>query len=153
MSLAQLYPAVPMKDIREYMEHFAASFGIHDMRPPDRLPNTRRALAVAEYARDEGKLDAFRDLAMRANWVACKDLEDDRDLGELAATAGLDPNAAIEAAGSDRYLQRVDDLREEACGMGITGIPTFIMRNQRVVGCQPYEVVADAARNAGASRK
>jgi predicted DsbA family dithiol-disulfide isomerase len=151
--MAQLYPTVPMKDIREYMERFAASFGVHDMRPPDRLPNTRRALAVAEFARDSGKLDVFRDLAMQAHWEAGRDLENDRDLGELAAMAGLDPTAAIEAAGSDKYLRRVDDLREEACGMGITGIPTFIMRNQRVVGCQPYEVLADAARNAGALPK
>jgi predicted DsbA family dithiol-disulfide isomerase len=123
------------------------------MRPPERLPNTRRALAVAEFARDNGKLDTFRDLAMQAHWKDGRDLENDRNLGELAAVAGLDPASAIEAAGSAKYLGRVDELREEACGMGITGIPTFIIKNQRVVGCQPYEALAEAARNAGALLK
>lgn len=148
--MTQLIPAARMKDIREYMENFASGFGIYDMQTPERLPNTRRALAMAEFAREHGKLNIFRDLAMQAHWKDGKDLENDRDLSELATGAGLDPDAAIEAASSLEYLRRVDALREESYAMGITGIPTFIIGNQRVVGCQPYEVIADAARKAGA---
>jgi len=34
----------------------------------------------------------------------------------------------------------------------VTGIPTFEIGAIRVVGCQPYEVLAAAARKAGACR-
>jgi len=120
--VAQIFQTVRMNDIQEYMERFAASFGVYDIRVPERLPNTRRALAMAEFAREYGKLNIFRDLAMQAHWKDGKDLESDRDLSELATRA-------------------------------ITGIPTFIIGNQRVVGCQPYDLLADAARNGGASPK
>ncbi|UCG84689.1 MAG: DsbA family protein [Dehalococcoidia bacterium] len=153
VSLTRLYPTVRMKDIREYMENFASSFGIYDMQTHERLPNTRRALAMAEFARDKGKLSTFRELAMQAYWKDGKDLENDQDLAELATRAGLDPTAAIEATNSPKYLQRVDALREESYAMGITGIPTIVIGNERVVGCQPYEVLASTARKAGAVSK
>ena len=71
------------------MKNFAASFGIEDMASPQMLPNTRRALALAEYAREMGKLDAFRTLAMQARWKEDLDLESDRVLGNLAKASGV----------------------------------------------------------------
>lgn len=151
--MAQIFQTVRMSDIQEYMERFAASFGVYDIRVPERLPNTRRALAMAEFAREYGKLNIFRDLAMQAHWKDGKDLESDRDLSELATRAGLNQDAALGAVSSPDYLHRVDALRAEAYDISITGIPTFIIGNQRVVGCQPYDLLADAARNGGASPK
>ena len=153
IAVTQLFPAARMEEIRAYVESFAASFGVYDMRMPERLPNTRRTLAIAKFARENGRLNIFRDLAMQAHWKDGKDLENDRDLVEVASRAGLDPDAAIEAASSTKYLNRVDALRAEAIEIGITGIPTFIIGNQRVVGCQPYEVLASAALKAGALPK
>ena len=150
IELMRVFPAARSQGMREHVVAFAARFGIYDMRMPDRLPNTRRSLAVAEFAREQGRLSVFRDLAMQAHWVGCKDLESDKDLAELAFNSGLDPAAAMEAANSPEFLRRVDDLRGEACAMGIMGIPTFVVGNQRVTGCQPYEVLADATMKAGA---
>jgi len=150
IEVMRLFPAARSEGMREHIEAFAARFGVYGMRLPERLPNTRRSLAVAEFAREHGKLNIFRDLAMQAHWTGGKDLENDQGLAELATRAGLDPAAAIEASSSPKYLQRVDELREEACAMEITGIPTFVVGNQRVIGCQPYEVLADTTRKAGA---
>jgi predicted DsbA family dithiol-disulfide isomerase len=55
----------------------------------------------------------------------------------------------------------VDGARRRARAAGITGIPTFelspagtdVLRPTRVVGCQPYEVLAEAARRVGARRR
>jgi predicted DsbA family dithiol-disulfide isomerase len=135
--------------MREYMQMFAANFGVHDMGSPERIPNTRRSLAIAEYSRDQGKLESFRVLAMAAHWSGGKDLENDLDLAELATSAGLNAESALEASTSQEYLQRVDMLHEEASRLGITGIPTFIIGDQRIVGCQPYDALADAVRKAG----
>lgn len=117
------------------------------------MPNTRCALAIAEYAREQGKLLAFRDAAMHAHWREGKNLEDEEDLRALALRAGLDPEAAIQALGAEQYLQRVDAIREEASQIGVTGIPTLIIGRYGVVGCQPYEALVQAAERAGARRR
>lgn len=132
---------------------FAAGFGITDMHPRDRSPNSRRALAIAELARDEGKLERFRDLAMDAHWRKGLDLESDEDLRALAKDAGLDPDRALAASTDPRYLARIDERREEAEARGITGIPTFVIGDQGVVGCQPYDVLAQFVEACGARRK
>nr|ART38459.1 G413 [uncultured bacterium] len=117
------------------------------------MPNTRRALAIAEYARALGKLEAFRDAAMNAHWREGKNLEDEQDLRAIALHAGLDPEAALQAMAAERYLQRVDAIREEASRIGVTGIPTLVVSQYGVVGCQPYEVIAEAVERDGARRR
>jgi predicted DsbA family dithiol-disulfide isomerase len=145
-----------------YVRSFAAGFGIRDLVPPGRLVNTRRALAVAEHARDAGRLQVFNAVAYDAYWRHGRGLESDEDLAALAGEAGLDPGAAIEAARDPRLLARVDGARREAIRAGVTGIPTFDFEpeapaagrlSSRVVGCQRYEVLVEAARRAGARRR
>lgn len=136
-----------------YFERFAASFGVYDIQMPNRLPNTRRALAMAEFARDRGKLELFRSLAMKAHWKEGKDLGDSQDLAGLASQTGLDAKEALKAADSAQYLGRVDRLHEEASRMGVTGIPTFIIGKERAVGCQPYDELARAATRAGVAKR
>ena len=141
-----------------YVKSFAERFGIQDLRPPDRLSNTRRALAVAQHARDAGRLEPYRAAAFDAYWRHGKDLERDGDLAEVARAAGLDPERALRASDNPAELARVDAARAEALAAGVTGIPTFDFGGGpsgpvRVVGCQPYEVLADAARRAGARRR
>ena len=132
------------------LREFARSFGIEDMQFRDRSPNTRRALAIAEYARDQGKLEPWRQLAMDAHWRRGLDLESDADLRALAAEAGLDPDAALAASRDEEYLGRIDRKREEAEALGVTGIPTFVIGDRGVVGCQPYEVLATFVESMGA---
>ena len=136
-------------DAPKRMAQFAAQFGITDMKHPSRIPNTRRALAAAELAREKGVLDAFRTSAMNAHWRDGMDIEADADLRRVAERAGLDGGAALEAADDPEYLRRIDEVRAEANALGITGIPTFVFgdlakRALAVVGCQPYEVLASA---------
>jgi len=140
------------------MEQFAASFGVRGMKHPARIPNTRRALAVAELARERGVLDAYRASAMNAHWREGLDLENDEHLKQIAARAGLDPEQALSASRDLTYLDRIDAVRREANELGVTGIPTFVFGDLDdepfgVVGCQHYEVLEQAAREAGAQRR
>lgn len=150
MPLTRLFPAARLESMNRYMKDFAARFGVHDMRTSDRIPNTRRALAIAELAREQGKLEPFREAVMDAHWRDGRDIEADEVLWELAAQAGLEPREALEAADAPGYLARIDTIRAEAEDMGVTGIPTFFFGERCVVGCQPYEVLAEVARKAGA---
>jgi predicted DsbA family dithiol-disulfide isomerase len=132
---------------------FAKGFGIEEMKMRARSPNTRRALAIAEYARDRGKLERWRTLAMDAHWKRGLDLESDADLRALSAEAGLDPDAALAASRDPGFLSRIDRKRAEAEDLGVTGIPTFVIGERGVVGCQPYEVLARFVEAAGARKR
>jgi predicted DsbA family dithiol-disulfide isomerase len=137
--------------MREYMREFAAGFGV-EMGFPSRMQNTRRALAVGEYARSLGKQDEFRGLAMRAYWRDGKDLENDEHLRGVADEAGVGADAVGIVDGDPRWLARIDEIRREASEMGVTGIPTFIFGRgseelRAVVGCQPYASLLRAARD------
>lgn len=145
-----------------YVRSFAAGFGIPDLVAPSRLSNTRRALAVGEHAREVGRLDAFRAAAFDAYWRGGNPLEDDAELRAVALAAGLDPDAALAAASDPDVLARVDAARHRARAAGVTGVPAFDFVPEgapvggaplRVVGCQRYEVLAEAARRAGARRR
>jgi predicted DsbA family dithiol-disulfide isomerase len=153
MPLSALFPASRVPAVKEQLRQFAARFGVTGIVHPDRIPNTRRVLAMAEYARAHGKLDEFRRAGMEAHWRHGKDLENDEDLRAIAEGVGLDGASAVAAADDPRFLAAVDEKLEEARRHGVTGIPTFFIGDEEVVGCQPYEVLAAAAERAGATRR
>lgn len=137
-----------------YVRSFAAGFGISDLAPPTHMPNTRRALALAELSRDEGRLEDLRAHGFDAYWRRGLGIESDDDLRRMGREIGLGPDAAVAAASDPALLARVDAARRRALEAGVTGIPTFDFDGAaRVVGCQQYEVLADAARRAGARRR
>ncbi|MES1171646.1 MAG: DsbA family protein [Bacteroidota bacterium] len=148
--LSTLFPGVDLTRLHAGTRRFAAGFGVADFTPPSVIQNSRRALAVAELARDQGLLEAFRAAAFQAHWRQGKNLESDADLRELAAMIGLDPDAAVRASDDRIYLARVDLKQAEARAHGVRGIPTFVLGDREIVGCQPYETLAAAAREAGA---
>ncbi|MEW5848707.1 MAG: DsbA family protein [Myxococcota bacterium] len=150
MPITRLFPASRVGPMHERLKNFAAEFGITGMIPSQHIPNTRRALAVAEWAREKGKLTPFRHRAMDAYWLEGKNVEDVKVLQEVATAAGLPAEEVPAAMNDERYLARIDDTRAEANEMGVTGIPTFIFGNLAVVGCQPYEVLERVALRAGA---
>jgi len=151
MALATLFRGRDVASMHAYVRKFAAGFGVDLPQPPTHLPNTRAALAAAEYARDHGKLEAFREAAAKAYWIDGKDLEAPAVLRAVAGAAGLDPAKTVAAAKDAKYLQRVDATRAESESVGVTGIPTMVFPDGSAsVGCQPYESLAAAARAAGA---
>ena len=153
MRLDEYFPPERLKGMAEYMTRFAAQFGIDDFKQRDRIPNTRRALALAEVAREEGKLEPYRRRAMEAHWRDGLDLENDDDLRAIARDSGLSGDAVERSKSDPRYLDRIDEIREEANRLGVQGIPTFVIRNLGLSGCQPYEVFVGFAEQAGAKRR
>jgi len=149
-----LHPNETKPDRKEYILQFAARFGVEGMKPTGRMPNTRRALAVAEFARDQDKLGEYRWRTLDAHWKEGKDIEDNTVLAVLASTSGLDPEKALLATDDPAYLSRVDAMRVEYQEVGVGGIPTFVFGSQQPIeGFRPYKLLATAALQAGAIPK
>ncbi|HVR19963.1 MAG TPA: DsbA family protein [Polyangiaceae bacterium] len=153
MPLTALFPGAHLPSLHDRTRRFGAQFGVTGFEPPDVLVNSRRALALAELARDRNVLEPYRHAAFEAHWRKRKNLEADGDLRELATSVGLDPDEALAAADEPAYLDRVDEKQADARAQGVSGIPTFFFGDVRVVGCQPLEALARAAERAGAKRR
>jgi|WetSurMetagenome_2_1015567.scaffolds.fasta_scaffold249120_2 predicted DsbA family dithiol-disulfide isomerase len=153
MDLAHLHPESGNSDMGGYILKFAARFDITDIKPSKRLPNTRRALAISEFARDQGKLDEFRTRVMDAHWREGLDIENDVVLRNVAISCGLDADRALAAGSDPNYTQRIDQTRIEYKGLRVGGIPTFVFPTEIIEGCQPYEEIAEVALRSGAVRK
>lgn len=153
MDLEKLFPGMMTPERKDLMRQFAARFGVPGMIQPIKLANTRRALAVAEFARDQGHLDEYRRLTMEAYWKEGKDIEDSNVLAAIAGASNLDPEKAVLAAGDPVYLNRVDAGGDEFRKVGVGGIPAFIFGKEIVEGCQSYDVLVAAALRANAKRR
>jgi predicted DsbA family dithiol-disulfide isomerase len=151
--LVEKFGAARVPAMKEHLRRFAAAFGVEGMRVPDRIPNTRRALALAEWARAEGRLAPLRVAVMAAHWRDGKDIEDPAVLAACAAEAGLDPEAARAAVDDPAWQAKVDAMGADAARAGVTGIPTVFVGSSVVVGCQPWPEIAAAAEAGGARRR
>lgn len=153
VALAERFGASRLPSRRRSIESFALRFGVEGMKEGDWLPNTRWALALAELAREQGRLEEFRHLASEAHWRRGLNLGDARDLASIASEAGLPAGAPEQALAEPRFLTRVEATAAEFERLGATAIPTFFVGDERVVGCQPYATLAAAVDRAGGKRR
>jgi predicted DsbA family dithiol-disulfide isomerase len=116
------------------------------------VPNTMRALRLAELARDRGLHQPVHDRLMTAYWEEARDIGDSVELEALAVEAGRAGDEVVEVLSGGAYRDRVLASTAEAQSMGITGIPAFVLDARLLVlGAQPREVFEQAfAQLAGA---
>jgi predicted DsbA family dithiol-disulfide isomerase len=113
--------------------------------PPDRIPNSRRALAVTELARERGLHEPVHARLMRAYWSEATDIGDTETLLDLVAEVGLDRDEAAAAVANGRYLERVLASTREAHRHGIHAIPAFVLDDRLLVmGAQPHGIFEQA---------
>ncbi len=149
MALEDMFGAERARHMSAYVLDFAARSGVAGMIVPPHKPNTRRALALAEWARDRGALHPVRRALMDAYWRRGLDIEDPAVLAGVARGAGLDGAEAVAGSQAPEILARVAEMGRAAAQAGVTGIPTFDLAGGRVVGAQPYEVLESALLGRG----
>jgi predicted DsbA family dithiol-disulfide isomerase len=152
--LSTMFPSDQIEMFSLSINRLAVDQGVGEMILGKRAPNTRAALAVAEYARDHKKLFPFKDAMMAAYWRDGLDIEDDTVVTQALQSVGLDVVEGLAAGVDDLFLERVDAMRIESHAAGVTGIPTMIFDSgEKIVGAQRWEVFVDTANHAGISRR
>ena len=116
----------------------------------EKVPNSRRALILAELARDRGAFDALHRRLFDAYWARGRDIGDQRVLIEEGTRAGLDEGEIVDALGDRRYLGRIEEQTRAALDLGAGGVPAWLV-DQRVLvpGAQPHEVFAQVLERLG----
>jgi predicted DsbA family dithiol-disulfide isomerase len=94
--------------------------------------------------------DSVRDLLYRAYFEDSKNIGDVEVLVDIAKSAGV-PAEAVRPALTERiFKSAVDKDWEKARRYGVTGVPSFVAGNQKLVGAHPYEVLEKFVTAAGA---
>jgi predicted DsbA family dithiol-disulfide isomerase len=111
-----------------------------------KLPNSRLALIISEFAKEKGKFSEFHELVFQKYWKEGKDIGDLSLLIEIANSIGFDKNEILDYIKSDEPLNKLRRSNSELGRYGINGVPTFIIGDRIVVGAQPYEVFEKAIK-------
>ncbi|MFX1477635.1 MAG: DsbA family protein [Promethearchaeota archaeon] len=106
----------------------------------EKLPNSRLALYMSEFARKKGKFEEFHKLVLEAYWLEGKDIGDKNFLLNLAESVGLDKQEIENYLDTDEPIETVQQSLKEVRGYGINGVPAFIIEDRLIYGAQPYAV-------------
>ena len=108
--------------------------------------NSRLAQELAKWAESQPGFESIHDALYKAYFVDGRNIGDPEVLIDIARSVGLPSAAAREVLAKRTFKEAVDADWEESRKRGITGVPSFIAGKYKVVGAQPYNVLADLLR-------
>ena len=110
--------------------------------------NSRLAQELGKWADSQPGFESIHNALYRAYFVDGRNIGDPEVLIDIAQSVGLSADAAREVLADRTFKDAVDADWEESRRRGITGVPSFIAGKYKVVGAQPYNVLADLLRAA-----
>lgn len=115
----------------------------------DRTYPSRLAQELGKWGERTGHPE-IHDALFRGYFVDGVNLAQPDALVRIAEAVGLPGEAARRALEERTEREAVDADWQRARDLGVTGVPTFVAGRRGVVGAQPYEVLEDLVRAAGA---
>ena len=115
--------------------------------------NSRLAQELAKWADAQPGFEAIHDALYKAYFVEARNIGDPEVLAGIAQSVGLAREAAQEVLTERTFKDAVDADWQRARRYGITGVPSFVVGGNKVVGAQPYDVLAGQLRAAGATNR
>lgn len=124
------------------VESLAKESGI-EISPPKVMSNSSLAMIAAEYARQKNLFETFHDAVFRAYWQEGKNIGDLKVLMEIAKIIGLDPKGLPAYIKEGTWKDTIKKQSRNAQDHQVSGVPTFIIGEETVVGAQPYSVIKE----------
>jgi predicted DsbA family dithiol-disulfide isomerase len=112
--------------------------------------NSRLAQELAKWADSQPGFGAIHQALYRAYFVEGRNIGDVDVLVDIARSVGLPEDQARTVLVERTFRDLVDQDWQKARRYGITGVPSFVAGGTKVVGAQPYDVLAEQLRAAGA---
>lgn len=104
--------------------------------------NSRLAQELAKWADSRPGFEAIHGALYRAYFVDGLNIGDPAVLIRVAESVGLPADEARDVLADRTFKEAVDEDWERASRSGITGVPSFIAGKYKVVGAQPYDILA-----------
>lgn len=107
----------------------------------EKVPNSRKALMVAELARERGTFAPLHPRLFDAYWARGRDLGDDQVLVEEGVAVGLEEGDVLDVLRDGRYMDRIEQYTQAALQLGAGGVPAWLIDERFLVpGAQPHDV-------------
>lgn len=131
--------------VEEHMMRMASEGGL-DLAFPRFMPNTHYALALGEYARDEGaeEHERMHEALFAAYNGHAQDIGDTDVLLGIAEAHGLDRDDVRDALEGGRYDERLHQFQHLGLAFGITATPAALICNELLIGSRPYQVLEES---------
>ena len=115
-----------------------------------RTYNSRLAQEMAKWAESQGVDSRIHNTFYRAYFVDGINLAKVENLVPIAQSLGLDGEEARKILEERQFKDIVDQDWERCHQMGISAVPTYICRDERLVGAQSYQSFEQVVTKAGA---
>jgi predicted DsbA family dithiol-disulfide isomerase len=136
----ELHPEIPLAGIPAKPARYTRFIDMAEemglpFRPPERVPNSKRALASAEFVRHQWPeaFAALDDGLFRAAWVDGRDIGDPEVIDELVDAAGADAVAVAEIVDAGMMDQALAAARDAAIDRGVTGTPAWLLDGRMLI--------------------
>ncbi len=134
----------------ERLNEMFAEAGLSHSLELEKVPNSRRALMLAELARDRGLHEALHPRLFDAYWARGRDLGDEQVLLEEGSAVGLQPDDVEASLRGPGYLERISQQTAGAIELGAAGVPAWVIDERVLVpGAQPHEVFDQVLQRLG----
>ena len=140
------FPPEYLERVSVNVNQMAAEDGI-TLKFSDKLPNTRLALFIGEFAKKKGKFDQYHKLIMEKYWKEGLDVGNLSVLLDLCESIELNRDKVQEYIQSDEPLNILRETSNELGAIGINGVPSFKIGGKFIVGAQPIDVFRRVIRS------
>ena len=125
-----------------------ARYGVNLIFPWKKC-RTRLAHQATLFARDQGRMEEFRDAVYEARYQQDLDIGDPGILVSIGERVGLDAAVLRKALDGETYARELDELRRRGEERGVTGISTYVMDGKTYWGSDSTDEVLEAIANRG----
>ncbi len=115
--------------------------------------NSRLAQEMAKWAETQQSEGSIHEAFFQAYFVDSVNLAKIDKLVSIAVRLGLSADEARDVLTTRRFREAVDTDWQRSRQLGVTGVPTFVVGEQGVVGAQPYESLVQLVLDAGATAR
>ncbi len=115
--------------------------------------NSRLAQELGLWAESRNKGNIFHPEAFKAYFADGKNIARIQVLVDLAASVGLPAEEAAAVLETRAFKTAVDADWNLSREKAITAVPTFVMNQDKLVGAQPYEMLAKFVEANGVKKR
>lgn len=119
---------------------------------PPKESEPTRAAAASTFAEENGRLREYVVAVMHEEWANGRNIGNGGLLREVARQAGLDPALLLGAADDPGRRQALADNWEAARGIGVIGVPSFVVGEQIFWGNDRIDFAAEHLQELGLAK-
>lgn len=115
--------------------------------------NSRLAQELGHWAESKGKGEQFHNAAFKAYFAEGQNLAQVEVLLNLVKKVPLSAEEAEMVITTRSYKDAVDIDWATSRELSVTAVPTFLLGDQRLIGAQPYDTLAELVEQNGIVRR